>query len=122
MKLFWPDEEDQYNRSQKPAQRVDRWSEGRFAGSDCRPRAPGRTPRTGDERACVLRRSAVRTDPRWHRAAGPRRAARRAVHRSAAPPKRRRFGGRGPDRGTPRGTVKFWDASAIVPLLIAEVW
>jgi len=43
------------------------------------------------------------------------------VQPARAAPKRQCFSSRGPSRGAASGTVKFWDAPAIVPLLIAEI-
>jgi antitoxin (DNA-binding transcriptional repressor) of toxin-antitoxin stability system len=57
---------------------------------------------------------------RRHRSAEPRFRAAGVVHGSAAVSKGRGVGGQRLAGRPPRGPVKFWDASAIVPLPVAE--
>src|SRR6202007_2662803 len=66
------------------------------------------------------RRETLAARAQRHRAAAPRSAAAVTVQRSAAARQGRRIGCRSPPRRAPARPVKFWDASAIVPLLIAE--
>jgi hypothetical protein len=64
-------------------------------------------------------RQAIAAAPRRCRTAASQRFNAGAVPVPVGARSRRRFGGPCADRGTPGRPVKFWDASAILPLLVA---
>src|SRR6266571_5978629 len=117
--LLWPYEAGDSDRSEKPPQRAARRGEGRRDDPDRRARhsdRPNRASAVGMERRRKGR--AARTDGRA--AAGSRRRARRDPQHESAATQRRSQHRRHHPRGTPRGALKYWDTSALVPLIIDE--
>ena len=116
---FKLDEKSQHNRDQEQPQRLDRRPEGRLPGVDRRSGATGRA--TGARRRTRGRRprwAIVAAGPRRRASAAPDRSARGSFQRLSAA--RRCVGRRIAHQRAAGRAVKFWDASAIVPLLVAE--
>src|SRR4051812_3068980 len=116
--LFWLDAPRDRDGGEEPAQPAARAGEGGRDDRDHRSRHPRGAARArgaagGRRRGAAGAARAGRADPPWHRhdpTVAPRRP---------APGSRRRWRRRDP-RGKTHGPLRFWDSSAIYPLLAGE--